>query len=269
MIRQKSKIEQNDFVINLEQNAFSSLAHGIEHFIDKDTPDNLKFAIIHVFHALELFLKARLAKAHPLLIYTKPECEINDDSHTVGFDAIIGRLRNINVKLTNDNFNDINALRKIRNSIEHHKIKTNKEDVKNYIGRSARFLEEFLMDELETNLKDEIKENIYNTLSEAIYSYKERLERAKEEIDNCLPFSHKDRLEYNLEYCPECGEETIIIPDPLAEDELVHCFFCGEKFYYMACRKCGRAILSGRKLEGTEYDPGTCNDCWAEIMRED
>lgn len=271
MSKKKKREEENDFVFEIEENALSSLSHGIEHFVEnKDDDNNLKFAIIHVFHALELFLKARLAKTHPLLIYSKPECTINDDAHTVGFDAVIGRLKNVGVEFSEENIKDLTALRKKRNSIEHHRIHADKEEIKNYIGRAARFLDSFLEEELDITLKEKISENNYRTLVEAIYSYKERLDKAKEEMDNFLPASPKDRMaDYEIVSCDNCGEETIVIPDPEKEymENKAHCFFCGEEFYYEYCSKCGLPIFSNGPLEDDEYNP--CPDCWNEIMSSD
>lgn len=56
-----------DYVIGLEDNAFSSLEHGVEHYLVGSDSD-LKLTVLHVFHAVELLFKARLIKAHPLLV---------------------------------------------------------------------------------------------------------------------------------------------------------------------------------------------------------
>jgi len=238
MPRRKIKRKDSNFELDLKYNALSSLLHGIKHYVDalallkaslsippKLITDNFKFAIIHVFHAVELFLKARLANAHSLLIYSKPEHEINDDSYTVGFDVLLGRLKNIGVILTKEEKDDLNALRKTRNSIEHHKIHQDIEDVKLFIGRATRFLEKFLEDELDITLKDEILkeddwegEETYRILSEAIHSYEERLQKTKEEMQKYLPADLKDRFtDYEFVFCDTCGEETIIIPDDRSE----------------------------------------------------
>lgn len=258
-----------DFVLDIEKNALSSLSHGIEHFVeDDDDNDNLKFAIIHVFHALELFLKARLAKAHPLLIYSKPECAITDDAHTVGYDLAIGRLRNIGVEFSEDDIKDLDALRKRRNSIEHHRIHANKEECKNYIGRASRFLDNFLKVQLNMSLKDSITEDAYKTLEEAIYSYEERVEKAKEEMLELLPSDKERYIDNHTEICPMCGEETILVPDPTLDHETVHCFFCGEKFYYEECTECGRATFSSNPISEDEYNP-FCDECWDHKMSKD
>lgn len=55
-----------DFSFSLQENAIDSLQHGIEHFLEENQAGrNLKATIIHVFHAVELFLKAALATVHP------------------------------------------------------------------------------------------------------------------------------------------------------------------------------------------------------------
>lgn len=288
MPKGKIKRKESDFVLDLEHNALSSLLHGIKHYVDalallnakfskpyKLITDNFKFAIIHIFHSVELFLKARLAKAHPLLIYSKPENEINDDAHTVGLEVLLGRLNNIGVIFEKEDRSDINSLRKMRNSIEHHKIQKDIEDVKLYVGRAARFLEKFLEGELDITLKEEILkedfqegEDTYKILSEAIHSYEERLQKAKEEMEKYLPVDIKDRFtDYEIITCDTCGEETIIIPDDRYEDNHTKCFFCEEEYYYKHCTRCGLPVLSYKSLEDGDYNP--CSDCWHEIMSRD
>mgnify|MGYP001576791238 CR=1 FL=1 len=284
----KNKRKEPDIVLDLEHNALSSLLHGIKHYVDalallnarfsiphKLITDNFKFVIIHVFHSVELFLKARLTKAHPLLIYSKPENEINEDAHTVGFEALLGRLSNLGVIFTKEDRDDLNALRKMRNSIEHHKIQKDIQDVKLYVGRVARFLEKFLKSELNITLKEEILEEdseegeeTYKILSEAIHSYEERLQNAKEVMEKILPVDIKDRFtDYEIISCDTCGEETIIIPDDRYEDDRIKCFFCGEEYYYEHCYRCGLPVLSDKPLEDGDYNP--CSDCWHEIMSRD
>jgi hypothetical protein len=65
-----NSVNENEFVLGLEQNAMDSLVHGVEHFVNEEKPTDLRYTILHVFHAVELFLKARLAKDDPLSIFT-------------------------------------------------------------------------------------------------------------------------------------------------------------------------------------------------------
>lgn len=263
------KPKKTDFIIDLETNAFSSLRHGIEHFINDETTENLKFSIIHIFHAVELFLKARLVKAHELLIYVKPEDKIGDNSHTVCFDVLIKRLENSGVTLLNSDKRILKMLQHTRNAIEHHKVNKNKGEVRLYVGRAAKFLDNFLNNELDIKLKENIDTTLYQTLSEAIYSYEERLKKAEEEISQSLPVKPKEKMDYYYEICPNCGENTIVIPDPKDEsqDNKTHCFFCGQQYFYEYCIKCSSPVLSSEELEQEDFNP--CSDCWQDLMTDE
>jgi hypothetical protein len=63
-----NSVNENNFALGLEQNAMDSLVNGVEHFVNSEKPTDLQYTILHMFHAVELFLKARLAKVTPQLI---------------------------------------------------------------------------------------------------------------------------------------------------------------------------------------------------------
>lgn len=258
----------SDFEFDLEENAMDSLVHGVEHFLSATGAKekrNLKHAVLHVFHAVELFLKARLAEAHPTLIYVKPEQAEDDGAHTVDFAVLVRRLGKVGATLSKEEIDDLTALRKFRNSIEHHKLAASKEDIKNYLGRAMRFLETFLRDELDTELKEHVDATTYEALSEAIHSYKERVARAKEEMDDFLPSDPKSAGDYEVLYCPNCGEETIVNPDRTEDAGKVHCFFCKERFVPSECFRCGRTTLVGLGGEDDE-DGELCEECREAIF---
>jgi hypothetical protein len=123
-----SSLNENDFVLDLEQNAMDSLVHGVEHYVNEERPTDLKYTILHVFHAVELFLKARLAKNDPLSIFKKRR-----NNHTVGFQEAIELLNDLGVNISEQNQNDLNALHRIRNSIEHHQIQRSRSDIEHYL----------------------------------------------------------------------------------------------------------------------------------------
>jgi hypothetical protein len=62
-----------------QSNAMDSLVYGVEHHIHGTREYDLKYVILHVFHAVELFLKARLAKHDELLVYKKNGSTIGAD----------------------------------------------------------------------------------------------------------------------------------------------------------------------------------------------
>lgn len=249
-----------EFEITLEENALDFLISGIEYYIKYKEPRDLKHAIINIMQAVELFLKARLAKEHWMLIYTKPE-NCLEDSQTVYFNELIKRLTNVGIKFDEDTINEINDLRKYRNRLIHGKIKANEEEVTLKIGKGVRFLEEFLDSELNFVLKDELDDEIYDKLNELIRSYKERVEQAKEEMERYLP-GDKDKLNYQILMCPECDEETICYPDNTMENsDDVHCFFCKSIHEVWVCPRCG-------EIQFHRPDSSVCDICWDDILRD-
>ncbi len=254
MIINMRKQNKNDFVINLEENAIDSLIHGIEHSLENSRQTDLKYSILHVSQAVELFLKARLAKEHFTLIYSKPE-KSDYQSKTVDLDTLIGRLNAVKVHLEQKTLNDIKELQRYRNQIQHHRISANQESVKEIIGRGVRFLEDFLENELGLILRDEVDEITYQTLSEAIHSYEERLNQALEDLDNDLPMDLKDRAtNYTVTFCLNCCEETAVYPDPKNESyNMARCYFCGEIYEAERCNRCNDIIFG---------EDGICYSCW-------
>jgi predicted RNA-binding Zn-ribbon protein involved in translation (DUF1610 family) len=240
--------------------------HGVEHFTMEELTDtDLKFAVLHVFHSVELYLKARLTKAHPLLIFVKPGGRVDDDSQTVGFDELMYRLRNAGVSISSEEMESLKALKIIRNRIEHFQIRTTKEEVSDYLGRAGRFLNRFLKDELDLVLGNFLDEHTYDALSAAIHTYEERLSRAKGRLFDALGDGGiKDQLDERVDFCPECGEETLS-PDLADDNSLVSCFFCRESFYTSDCPRCGESIYFNEEPT-QENDEGVCQGCWGWAM---
>lgn len=261
-----NSVNEHDFVLGLEQNAMDSLEHGVEHFVNEEKPTDLKYTILHTFHAVELFLKARLAKVNPQLIFTR-------NHYTVDYRTLIDRLENAGVNLSEQNRQDLDALRVIRNSIEHYQFQGNRRDIEHYLGRAMYFLDSFLQHELGINLEEQLDEDTYRTLSEALYSYKERLEKAEERVKKVCDEMERDAFLEKIPYlcerlrCEECGEETVLIPDPTSTDDKVHCFFCEARFFVESCVRCGSYMLSSlhSHLKKDRDEPNICEYCWDEF----
>lgn len=230
------KLIKKDFILTLEGNAKTSLRHGIRHYLRymrlKSNRNDLKFAIIHVFHAVELYLKARLVQESPLLIYSRPEEKITEDTHTVQFNPLMSRLANADVNLTKHR-TVLESLQKIRNRIEHHQVKSTIPEIKDYIAKAARFLNEFLAAELDVKLVDVVGDTNYRFLIKQIYSYEERLTGALSDVAKKITGCAVG-AELLIYICPKCKNKTLTL-----ENKKTHCHFCDEDPVSTICLYCG------------------------------
>lgn len=238
---------------SLEENAVDSLLHGIEHFIDSTDVRYLKYAVLHIAQAVELFLKERLNREHYLLVYLKPENSKPNDK-TVNIDEAIKRLISAKVRISEDCIKAFQNIQNFRNQIQHFKISVNRETVKIELGRTLKYLEKFLLLELNIKIEERINKENYKIYSEAVYSYEERREVALQkmhELINC----NKNNINCNGEYCPNCGSLTILFPDlRFGSSNIVECYLCKEKFESRVCNKCGDLVF---EKEGIYHD---CED---------
>lgn len=246
---------ENNFVLSLEDNAIDSLIHAVEHFLDEDEdrPTNVKYAILHVFHAVELFLKAKLASINPDLIFDKPKKD--GTQYTIGLDKAIKCIEEQGVVLSELDKENLDILRKVRNEIEHYKFLGNRKQVKEYVGRAMYFLESFLQQELGIILKKELDEcdlGIYETLSKAQLFYIRRMLEAGIELHP----KYKGLDGYDFVTCQECEEdEVVVIPDPTTPDDSVHCFLCHAR-YSFSVNYCLRCESKNYSLHLLETDKG-------------
>lgn len=270
--------KQDDFVLRLEDNAIDSLTHAVEHFLDEERTTNLKYAILHVFHAVELFLKARLAIIDSDLIFDKPKKD--GSQFTINVGEARKRLEQQGILLSNKEKDNLNNLQKFRNEIEHYQFSGNREEVEKYVGGAMYFLEGFLEKELEISLKqelDDVEPGIYETLSKAQLFYIKRMLESGIELHP----KYKGQDGYDFVTCQECEEETIVIPDPTTDDDSVHCFLCHTCYSFSVeyCLRCASTNYSLRVLEedagkfvidnfDDENNYGLCEVCQEDIEDE-
>ena len=243
---------------SLKENAIDSLKHGIEHYLESDDQTDLKYAVLHIAQAVELFLKEKLFREHYLLVFSKPE-KANELSKTVTLDECIQRLSAAKIDFDVDEVNAFRKLQEYRNQIQHFKVKLKREDVTYEIGRALKYLELFLDNELEIVVKDELEKELYDAYCEAVYTYDELLKKANKEIDSYLPMD-KEKHYYKTDWCPACSNETIVYPDNRnGDNNTVECFFCKEVFEVKECIRCGGLIFG-------DTEESVCGTCWEDIM---
>lgn len=243
--------------------------HGVEHHLYGRRNTDWKYVILHVFHAVELFLKARLAKHDESFIYKNRK-----SGNTVGADDAIDLLVT-EAKLSLFQYTErqesgryklggeLDALRKARNSIEHKEVALKPSEVKEFLGAAFVFLDTFVdkelglslkteLDNLDEIRKEELSENgvevddiesqsTYRTLSMAYLFYIQQM-RTKG-----IPISDPKEKWNDYQYftCEMCNEEAIAVPDPTAKyPRIAHCFNCLAEYTVHYCLKCEEPYVS-------------------------
>jgi hypothetical protein len=261
--------EQQKLVITLEENAMDSLIHGIEHHLYSKRKSDWKYIVLYVFHAVELFLKARLAKHDEKLIYKNRK-----NGHTVGCGEAAGRLvSEVNILL--DSYvecksnskqkpkyqltGELEELRQARNDIEHKEASLDKDEVNKFLGVAFRFLDDFVSRELGLSLSEKLEEldqlrweemieagieeedipeqDSYQTFSLAYLSY------IKHMSDRGIPLHPKERVDYSFFTCELCGEEAVVLPDPRSTSTITYCYNCRAKYEGHTCPRCEQTYI--------------------------
>jgi hypothetical protein len=245
---------------DLFDNAIDSLDVGIRTYLYGDYPTAPKHAIRHVFHAMELLLKERLFREHPLLIYKELNKRISEDSPTVGLEETLARFNNLKIELSAADVETLRDLQRRRNRIEHHKFIAD-ERHRYVLGKALRFIFYFMQDHLGTSLEKEIDEEIYPSIREAILSYEEMLADAKKEAAKLVPGGGpKDPgATPVLVLCPECDNETLVIGCEKGN----YCFFCACEVDVEPCPRCGQYVFARELVDGI-----VCSDCERYILSD-
>ncbi|EGJ29883.1 MULTISPECIES: hypothetical protein [Moorena] len=268
----KTLSNQQRLIVNLEENAMDSLVHGVEHHLYGRRKTDWKYVILHTFHAVELFLKARLAKYNESLIYQNRK-----NGYTIGSDQAIDLLVN-EAKVELSQYAEVQKsgkyegkyklggalddLRKARNSIEHKEIALDSDKVKKFLGTAFVFLDRFVSEELDLSLKTELdkldevrvdelsedgvdignleSQSTYRTLSMACLFYIQHMKKEGIPVSN-----PKEKWYYHYFTCEICDKEAVAVPDPTAKySRVAHCFNCLAEYTINYCFRCEQPYIS-------------------------
>lgn len=234
----------------LTENALDSLQEGMRHFAERLRPNDLKYALLLTAQSVEMFLKARLGKEHRLLILKDPG-DLSPSPRTVDCAGALSRLSAAGVALSRADVNDVQAIRDIRNRLEHYEVDILEEDAERALGRAFAFLDRFLAAELNIALQDHLPEESYFIAKKASLDYQEALRRACSEIENRLRSIPPDeRAKYQVLECDFCGQMTVLYPNP---DQIppshVRCYFCDQRHVVARCTWCGALTTWGEFCE--------------------
>lgn len=261
----------------LRENGIDSLVHAIEHFVAFSSTSqarDLKFAILHLFHATDLSLKACLATISHDLVFTDPTTskpgKRHHRPHTVSYDTAIKRLKTNGVEL-GSGLTTVNALQDVRNDIEHYYATLQPETVTKWISDVVIFLEDFLACHLNTLLHSELEQRLpagtqaYSTVINDAYARPKRLAAALSDMEQ-FHDSPKNGFWYERLECPFCEEMTVLYPEPRSTNP--SCFFCKRAVHIHECGRCGSATALTSPMVEDDYTP-FCDNCWESIMSRD
>lgn len=116
-----------------------------------------KFAVIHLAQAVELFLKERLRREHPLLVHRRVE----KGHQTVTVDEALARLARCDVDLGEREVKRLRAARDIRNDLMHFEVSASLGQLYAAYVSLFEFASYFHQRELGAELHDSIDEDLH------------------------------------------------------------------------------------------------------------
>jgi hypothetical protein len=140
----KAKKSKTPMLSPLTRSAFEILDHGLYHFFRSNTAKDMKFAMMHVDQAIELFLKERV-RAGGKSIYKNPK-------ETISIYGAYDILATLSVSIPERP--DLELLHEERNSIQHKFLNPSSDDATFHIQKAFSFIRRFVKDELKLDIKD-------------------------------------------------------------------------------------------------------------------
>lgn len=189
------QIEGSEHDVDIFNNAFGSFEEGVLAYQNGKTQvGQLKFAILQLFHSIELLLKICLNQKDPNALTKNPNNP-----------TVLKLLNKKGVILTEDELRHINSLRKLRNSLQHDEAKFNYRSALSLSRNIMIFVDRFSLGELNIWLADAIDSDAWQVLLE-LPSIKANAERLSIEVIQQI----KEGGEHNISACPRCKRETLV-----------------------------------------------------------
>jgi hypothetical protein len=128
----------------LLRSAFEVLEHGLWHYLRSNTTTDMKFALLHIDQAIELFFKEKIRSAGRS-IYKNPK-------ETITIWGAYQLLEEVGCKI--DEKADLELLHEERNNIQHKYSNPTPEDAAFHVDNAMKFINRFVSKELRLNLYD-------------------------------------------------------------------------------------------------------------------
>lgn len=248
--------------LDLRGNALDSLNEGLRKYreaLDGDVRA-YKFAVLHFAHFMELLLKSGVANEHELLIYVKPGAQRIESTSTIGLWDALNILRNAGHSLDPELLSDLDWLKKLRNSIEHHQFDLDPIQTRDALGRLLRAAAA-LTDVLELPpLAAEVAHDCHDVFEQLLDEYQQRLAIARADA--------RDSDE-EVTNCSYCGE----LATAYEQDGSIKCSFCSEVEPLRECVICSETYRDTECTVWNDEHEGepdyACTYCQDRIFGED
>ena len=119
-----------------------------------------KWVILELFHVVELLLKERLQREHPLLIYRNIDKKVSDDAQTVGLKDALLLFANTGIDIPKEYIKILFDLQQRRNRIEHHRFEAD-ESHQRVLGQVLKFIGWFLYEHLDEDLEEHLSPDVF------------------------------------------------------------------------------------------------------------
>ncbi len=245
--------------ITLLQNAYGFLEEALSKALKAEKESiHWKYATLNLVQAIELSLKERLKREHPILIFQK----VDSPKNTVNLYTALSRLQQIaNLKISQSDITTISKASELRNRIVHFEFDLNEKEVKLVFAKLLGFLSHFHAVHLESKLDESVEPYLWQ---EAVYilDFAEELYKRAEKI-----FEDKGINFGEILLCPACEWDSFSIH----ADENT-CYVCGYFSDISDCGDCGKLLFENEWHElqtGDERYERFCTECYEELIRND
>ncbi len=224
-----------------------------------------KFALFNLVQAIELALKERLRREHPLLVYA----DIDNPKLSVSLERALGRLSQCpTVGLNQDDIKNVRLAASIRNSITHHEVDVSIEQVKSIFASLLGFLSEFSERHLNTSLATKVPKHLWKKAISAKLYASELYRRAEQRFE-------REKIDKSkLITCIRCWHDTFV-----TSKRRDSCYLCGFAEPMTVCQECGIGMFesegykvyygkwsSGNKTKPTDWYPHLCEKCHEDYL---
>lgn len=220
----------NQLKLDLLQNCFNFVKESLNKAMEAEyRAEEWKYSILFLVQAIELALKEKLKREHPILIYKN----IDKPNETISLEFAMSRIQNITkISLTKSDISAINKAKQIRNQIVHYEIDMDIVVTKITFSSLLGFLDEFVSTHLKENLRNEIDEKLWKEVLNIDEYLNEISERALLRLQN-------ENIDKNkIIECYECGYETFV----MRKTEGI-CYVCNFKNEIVRCSKCNKEVI--------------------------